>query len=70
MGASTAILYAAEDPKIAGLVLDSPFSNLAAVCRDQAMAYRVRIQVFHFIIGIFLITRPCSPCLGTFFTMV
>eukprot|EP01132_Coremiostelium_polycephalum_P002536 gene2536-3139_t len=34
MGAVTSILYAKEDPSIAGMVLDSPFSNLYKVAEE------------------------------------
>jgi fermentation-respiration switch protein FrsA (DUF1100 family) len=36
MGAATAILYAAGDPSLAGLVLDSPFSRLREMALDLA----------------------------------
>lgn len=35
MGAATSILVAARDPSIAGMVLDSSFSNLTQVCSIQ-----------------------------------
>lgn len=34
MGAVTCLMYAASDPSIAGLVLDSPFSNLKRLCQQ------------------------------------
>lgn len=34
MGAVTSIMYAATDPLIAGLVVDSPFSNLKKLCEE------------------------------------
>jgi pimeloyl-ACP methyl ester carboxylesterase len=33
MGAVTALMYSDRDPSIAGLVLDSPFSNLEQLAR-------------------------------------
>ncbi len=36
MGAVTALMYADRDPSIAGLVLDSPFSNLEELARELA----------------------------------
>lgn len=34
MGAVTCLIYAAQDPTIAGLVVDSPFSNLKTLCEE------------------------------------
>lgn len=34
MGAVTALMYAAEDPSIAGMVLDSPFSDLTRLVKE------------------------------------
>lgn len=39
MGASTALLHADRDPSIAGLVLDSPFSDLKVLCEELVDAY-------------------------------
>lgn len=36
MGAVTALMYSDRDPSIAGLVLDSPFSNLEQLARELA----------------------------------
>ena len=36
MGAVTALLHGDRDPSIAGLVLDSPFSNLRTLCNELA----------------------------------
>ena len=38
MGAVTALLYAEKDPNLAGLVLDSPFSNLTKLAEDVAIS--------------------------------
>ena len=34
MGAVTALMYASEDPSISGIVVDSPFSNLAKLIKE------------------------------------
>ena len=39
MGAVTALLHGDRDPSIAGLVLDSPFSNLRTLCNELASTY-------------------------------
>ena len=39
MGAVTALLHADRDPSIAGLVLDSPFSDLPKLCNELAYMY-------------------------------
>ncbi|CAE8684411.1 unnamed protein product, partial [Polarella glacialis] len=39
MGASTALLHADRDPSIAGLVLDSPFSDLKVLCEELVDSY-------------------------------
>ena len=39
MGAVTALLHADRDPSIAGLVLDSPFSNLKELVNELASHY-------------------------------
>ena len=39
MGAVSAILYAARDPSICGLVLDSPFSNMNTLAEELAMSH-------------------------------
>ena len=39
MGAATAVLYAKNDPTIAGLVLDSPFSSLAEVMKEVSVKF-------------------------------
>jgi hypothetical protein len=40
MGAATAIMYAVEDPTIAGMVLDSPFSRLTQVMQEIVKSYK------------------------------
>ena len=39
MGAVTALLHADRDPSIAGLILDSPFSNLSKLVNELAYRY-------------------------------
>ena len=39
MGAVTALLHADRDPSIAGLVLDSPFSNLSKLVNELSYTY-------------------------------
>lgn len=40
MGAAASILYAATDPKITAMVLDSPFSSLKEACLNLASSYK------------------------------
>ncbi|KAH7431098.1 hypothetical protein KP509_08G029500 [Ceratopteris richardii] len=46
MGAVTSILYGVEDPSIAGLVLDSPFSNLYNLMMELVDVYKIRLPKF------------------------
>lgn len=46
MGAVTSLLYGAEDPSIAGIVLDSAFSNLTDLMIELVDVYRIRIPKF------------------------
>lgn len=46
MGAVTCLLYGAEDPSIAGMVLDSPFSNLMDLMMELVDVYKVRLPKF------------------------
>ncbi|MCO5591029.1 hypothetical protein L7F22_045005 [Adiantum nelumboides] len=46
MGAVTSLLYGAEDPSIAGLVLDSPFSNLYSLMMELVDVYKIRLPKF------------------------
>ncbi len=39
MGAVTALLYGDRDPSIAGMVLDSPFSNMRKLIDELARSY-------------------------------
>ncbi|KAJ4968445.1 hypothetical protein NE237_015146 [Protea cynaroides] len=46
MGAVTSLLYGAEDPSIAGMVLDSPFSDLVELMMELADRYKFRVPKF------------------------
>eukprot|EP00250_Pteridium_aquilinum_P010143 c19177_g1_i2 orf=383-1690(-) len=46
MGAVTSLLYGAEDPSIAGMVLDSPFSNLFNLMMELVNVYKIRLPKF------------------------
>ena len=40
MGAASAMLYTAQDPSIAGIVLDSPFASLPDIAEELALEYQ------------------------------
>ncbi|KAJ1405641.1 Serine aminopeptidase, S33 [Sesbania bispinosa] len=46
MGAVTSLMYGAEDPSIAGVVLDSPFSDLVDLMMELVDTYKVRLPKF------------------------
>ncbi|XP_021637703.1 uncharacterized protein LOC110633416 isoform X2 [Hevea brasiliensis] len=46
MGAVTCLLYGAEDPSIAGMVLDSAFSNLFDLMMELVDVYKIRLPKF------------------------
>ncbi|XP_073123109.1 uncharacterized protein [Henckelia pumila] len=46
MGAVTSLMYGAEDPSIAGMVLDSPFSDLVDLMMELVDTYKVRLPRF------------------------
>ncbi|KAL6571542.1 hypothetical protein OROHE_003185 [Orobanche hederae] len=46
MGAVTSLMYGAEDPSIAGMVLDSPFSDLVDLMMELVDTYKVRVPKF------------------------
>ncbi|XP_057429313.1 uncharacterized protein LOC130722568 isoform X2 [Lotus japonicus] len=46
MGAVTSLMYGAEDPSIAGMVLDSPFSVLVDLMMELVDTYSVRLPKF------------------------
>ncbi|KAK3009535.1 hypothetical protein RJ639_014635 [Escallonia herrerae] len=51
MGAMTSLLYGAEDPSIAGMVLDSAFSNLFDLMMELVDVYKIRLPKFTVNIG-------------------
>lgn len=53
MGASTALLHADRDPSIAGLVLDSPFSDLKILCEELVDVY-TNNKIPRWVVGIAL----------------
>ncbi|KAK1414146.1 hypothetical protein QVD17_29887 [Tagetes erecta] len=46
MGAVTSLMYGAEDPSIAGMVLDSPFSDLVDLMMELVDTYKIRLPKF------------------------
>ncbi|XP_019053180.1 PREDICTED: uncharacterized protein LOC104596404 isoform X2 [Nelumbo nucifera] len=46
MGAVTSLMYGAEDPSIAGMVLDSPFSDLVDLMLELVETYKFRLPKF------------------------
>ncbi|KAJ4755308.1 alpha/beta-Hydrolases superfamily protein [Rhynchospora pubera] len=46
MGAVTSLMYGAEDPSIAGMVLDSPFSNLVELMMELVDMYKYPLPKF------------------------
>lgn len=46
MGSVTSLMYAAEDPSIAGIVLDSPFSDLVELMMELVDTYKIRLPKF------------------------
>ncbi|ERN19061.1 hypothetical protein AMTRI_Chr10g8190 [Amborella trichopoda] len=46
MGAVTSLLYGAEDPSVAGMVLDSAFSNLFDLMMELVDVYKIRLPKF------------------------
>ncbi|OAE25329.1 hypothetical protein AXG93_4620s1430 [Marchantia polymorpha subsp. ruderalis] len=46
MGAVTCLMYGAQDPSIAGMVLDSPFSNLFDLMMELVDVYKIRLPKF------------------------
>lgn len=46
MGAVTCLLYGAEDPSIAGMVLDSAFANLFDLMMELVDVYKIRLPKF------------------------
>ncbi|KAG0631454.1 hypothetical protein M758_1G254700 [Ceratodon purpureus] len=46
MGAVTCLMYGAQDPSVAGMVLDSPFSNLNNLMMELVDVYKIRLPKF------------------------
>ncbi|CAN0856210.1 Uncharacterized protein YqkD [Linum grandiflorum] len=46
MGAVTSLMYGAQDPSIAGMVLDSPFSDLVDLMMELVDTYKFRLPKF------------------------
>ncbi|KAL7588533.1 hypothetical protein Lser_V15G39675 [Lactuca serriola] len=46
MGAVTSLMYGSEDPSIAGMVLDSPFSDLVDLMMELVDTYKYRLPKF------------------------
>ncbi|CAM0946292.1 unnamed protein product [Alopecurus aequalis] len=46
MGAVTSLLYGAEDPSLAGMVLDSAFTNLYGLMLELVDVYKIRVPKF------------------------
>jgi alpha/beta superfamily hydrolase len=46
MGAVTGLMHADRDPSIAGLVLDSPFSNLRTLAEELAKNHSVILYIY------------------------
>ncbi|CAH2052920.1 unnamed protein product [Thlaspi arvense] len=46
MGAVTSLMYGAEDPSIAGMILDSPFSDLVDLMLELVDTYKFRLPKF------------------------
>jgi pimeloyl-ACP methyl ester carboxylesterase len=53
MGASTALLHGDRDPSIAGMVLDSPFSDLKVLCEELVDVY-VNFKIPRWVVGVAL----------------
>ena len=55
MGAATALMYAASDPSIGALVLDSPFSSLPDLALELVCNAKVRfLFLLFFLLKIYL----------------
>lgn len=57
MGAVTALMHADRDPSIAGLVLDSAFSNLKTLSEELAKVYAQKVPSFAISAGISMIRK-------------
>ncbi|KAL6526531.1 hypothetical protein OROGR_015621 [Orobanche gracilis] len=57
MGSVTSLMYGAEDPSIAGMVLDSPFSDLVDLMMELVDTYKVRLPKFTVKFAIYYMRR-------------
>ncbi|CAD8063323.1 unnamed protein product [Paramecium primaurelia] len=57
MGAVTALMHADRDPSIAGLVLDSAFSNLKTLAEELAKQYAQKVPSFAISAGLSMIRK-------------
>ncbi|CAD8073106.1 unnamed protein product [Paramecium sonneborni] len=57
MGAVTALMHADRDPSIAGLVLDSAFSNLKSLAEELAKQYAQKVPSFAISAGLSMIRK-------------
>jgi fermentation-respiration switch protein FrsA (DUF1100 family) len=60
MGAVTALMHADRDPSIAGLVLDSPFSNLRTLAEELAKNHSVIYYIYIYIYKLILFIKESS----------
>ena len=56
------LLYGAEDPSIAGMVLDSAFSNLYDLMMELVEVYKIRVPKF-------TVWLSCAECFGSLFSL-
>jgi hypothetical protein len=57
--AATAILYAAEDPSVAGMVLDSPFADLVQLCEEVAQMAPVKVRLLSIFSSLYKAIARC-----------
>ncbi|KAB8091857.1 hypothetical protein EE612_017515, partial [Oryza sativa] len=60
MGAVTSLMYGAEDPSIAGMVLDSPFSNLVDLMMELVDTYKYPLPKFTVKLAIQHMLKGCQ----------
>ncbi|CAM8989840.1 unnamed protein product [Rhodiola kirilowii] len=59
MGAVTSLMYGAEDPSIAGMILDSPFSNLCELMTELVGPYNISVVKY----GVNSFIRKMRKCI-------
>ncbi|CAB78471.1 hypothetical protein [Arabidopsis thaliana] len=62
MGAVTSLMYGAEDPSIAAMVLDSPFSDLVDLMMELVDTYKFRLPKFTVSKSKFVVSVSCGIC--------